>query len=399
MTAARAPADRLLAPARLIMAVFFIQGALVANWFPRIPDVQAKLGLGPAALAIGLVGMPIGQFIALTFAGRVVENLTPRRTIMLGSGIYCAAMSLPGWASDIAGLFLGLMLLGGVFATVDVAINVTAAGVQRQLGRRIMSTCHGFWSLGAMAGAIIGAGFAEFAIATDRHLLMVGLIALAPAVALARALPPLRPEAIAAAGRQPVLSLPSRAMIGLAVFAFGVILAELATRTWAAVFMREAIGASPAATGLGYGAFSLAMATGRFLGDRGTERLGPVALARGCCIAAIVGAIAVATAPTSAIAILGLAVLGVGVSVGYPLAVTATAERDDRPAATNVAALALAAFSSSLVGPPLVGFVAEVAGLRAGLATMLPFVVASALLSAQLRRRETGSTLPTPAAR
>jgi MFS family permease len=250
-----------------------------------------------------------------------------------------------------------------------------------------------------MAGAIIGAGFAEFAIATDRHLLMVGLIALAPAVALARALPPLRPEAIAAAGRQPVLSLPSRAMIGLAVFAFGVILAELATRTWAAVFMREAIGASPAATGLGYGAFSLAMATGRFLGDRGTERLGPVALARGCCIAAIVGAIAVATAPTSAIAILGLAVLGVGVSVGYPLAVTATAERDDRPAATNVAALALAAFSSSLVGPPLVGFVAEVAGLRAGLATMLPFVVASALLSAQLRRRETGSTLPTPAAR
>ncbi len=388
--------ERLLSPARLTMAMFFIQGALLSNWFPRIPDVQAELGLSPAELAIAILGLPIGTFAALMVAGRVVDLLSPRRAIMVGSAVYCAAMSLPGWASNMASLFVFLMVLGAVFATVDVAINTEATAIQHRLGRRIVSKCHGFWSLGAMAGALLAGAFAEGAIPTNWHLLVVGLVTLGPAVALAARLPQLGGEAEAPILRRPAFSLPPVAMIGLAAFAFGVILTELATRNWAAVFLRDVLAASPAATGIGYGAFSLCMAAGRFLGDAAAERFGTVALARTCCIVATVGIVAVVAAPSGTVAIVGLAVVGLGISVGYPLAVTAAAGHGDRSAAANLAALALAAFSSMMVGPTLVGFVAEVAGLRIGLATMLPFLAVSALLAGELARRNAGSTVGTP---
>ncbi|MEX0853707.1 MAG: MFS transporter [Bauldia sp.] len=378
------------------MAAFFIQGTLLANWFPRIPDVQAKLGLGPAELAVGILGMPIGSFIALMVAGRIIEVLTPRLVIVLGTTAYCLAMSLPGWAWDIPSLFLGLMFLGALYVCVDVAINVQAAATQRRCGRRIMNTCHGFWSLGSMLGAIVGGGFAEYGVATSWHLLVVGLLTIAPALAIARGLPTLADEAAVAAARGPAFSLPSVAMLGLCVFAFGIVLTELATRTWAAVFLREVVAASPAATGLGYAGFSLAMAAGRFLGDKVSERIGAVAIARGCALAAIVGIVIVLTATTTTVAIVGLAVVGLGASVGYPLAVTAAAELGDRAAAINVSALALVAFSSSLVGPPLVGFVAEVAGLRIGLSVIVPFLLASALLAGELGRRARGLDAPRP---
>jgi fucose permease len=384
MNATGTPDDRLLSPARLIMAVFFIQGSVLANWFPRIPDVQAKLGIGPAELAVAILGMPVGIFAALMVAGRFVNLMSPRRTIIVGTAVYCAAMSLPGWSVDIVSLFLGLMVLGAVYSIVDVAINTEATAIQRRVGRRIISRCHGFWSLGAMVGALVASGFAEVAVSTGWHLLIVGAVTLVPINLIARALPP--SQAVDASMRGPAFSLPSRAMVGLAVFAFGAILAEIATRNWAAVFLREVVDATPAATGIGYGAFSAMMAVGRFLGDAVAERFGPVAVARSGAIAGLAGVVAVAAAPTAAVAIVGLAVVGLGISVGYPLAVATAADRGDRPPATNVAALGLVAFSSTLVGPTLIGFVAEAGGLRIGLATMLPFVLASAFLAGHLGR-------------
>ncbi len=395
MTATAAADHRLLSPARLIMAVFFVQGALLANWYPRIPDVQARLGFGPAELAFAILGMPVGTFAALIVAGRLVNLMSPRRTIIVGTAVYCAGMSLPGWSFDLVSLFVSLMVLGAVYATIDVAINTEATAIQRRLGRRVVSRCHGFWSLGAMVGALVASGFAEVAVATGWHLLIVGAVTLVPVNLIARGLSP-AVDADTPSARGPAFSLPSRTMLGLTVFAFGMILTELATRNWAAVFLRDAIGATPAVVGIGYGAFSALMAIGRFLGDTAAERFGPAALARGCALAGLAGVVAVVAAPTAAVAIVGLAVVGLGISVGYPLAITAAAERGDRPAATNIAAVGLVAFSSMLVGPTLVGVVAEVAGLRIGLATMLPFLAVSALFAGELARRGTGSTVTTP---
>ena len=376
-----------LAPQRLVMLVFFIQSAEVNNWYPRIPDLQHQLGIGPAELSVALLGMPLGGFFAAMVVARLIEKLTARRTIMVGFA-YTIAQFLPGWAWNVASLFVALALMGGTYVAIDISTNVEAARIQAELGRRIMSTCHGFWSLGSMLGLVMGSVFAQFAVDTRWHLLLVGVIALPLGLVTSRALPTF-PAKEAGETRVPAISLPSRAMVGLCIFAFGVLLAELTTRNWGAVYVREAIGASPAAAGVAFAAFSLFMAIGRLFGDRLTDRFGPVALGRFCAAMAIAGVGVLLVAPNVAFGTIGFAALGVGVSVGFPLAVTAAASLGDRSPATNVAALALIAYTGAIVGPPLVGFVAQGAGLRAGLAAILPLMLLSALFAGSLKRRET----------
>jgi fucose permease len=254
-------------PARLVMAVFFMQAMTLANWVPRIPDVQQELGLSPGELAIALLGMPVGSFLALLSSGQLIERITARRTVFLGFLIYLALLPLAGMAWDLASLFGALFLLGIFSPLVDVAMNVEAARVQDTLSRPIMSTCHGFWSIGSTAGALIGSAFADAGIATHWHLTLVAVVSLPIAVAVGTALPEVSvPPRPAGRSRLP-FALPSLGMIGLVVFAFGAVTAEVATRSWSAVYLRDVILASPGAAGLGYAAFSLFMAGGRFLGD------------------------------------------------------------------------------------------------------------------------------------
>jgi len=378
-----------LTPARLVMAAFFIQSAALNSWFPRIPDVQAKLGIGPAELSIALLGMSLGGFITALLVAKLVERLTARRTILLGFVAYCIAQVLPGWAWNVPSLFAVLFIMGATYVVIDLATNVEAARIQDAIGRRIMSTCHGFWSLGSMLGLVIGSAFAQAAVDVRWHLLIVGAVVMPLGIATARALPVFTREAETEAEPAPVISLPSVSMIGLCIFAFGVLLAELTTRNWGAVYLRETIGASPAATGVGFAAFSLFMAFGRLFGDRLTDRFGPVTLGRFCSAMAVAGVVILLAANNVLFAVIAFAALGIGVSVGFPLAVTAAAARGDRSPARNVAALALVAYSGSIVGPPLVGFVAESGGLRAGLAAILPLMILSALFAGSLRRRQT----------
>ncbi len=374
-------------PARLVMAVFFMQAMSIANWVPRIPDVQAKLGLSPGDLSIALIGLPVGSFFALLCSGPLIEKVTPRRTIFLGFLIYLTFLPLLGWAWNLVSLFGALFLIGVFSPLVDVAMNVEAARVQDALRRPIMSTCHGFWSIGSMAGALVGSAFANAGIATNWHLLAIAAVSIPVAVAVGVALPEVAPLPRPAGGRQLPFALPSASMIGLVIFAFGAVMGEVAARSWSAVYLRDVILASPGSAGFGYAAFSLCMASGRFLGDRATVRFGPVRIARISCTIAVAGMVLVVVGDSLATIIAGFAALGFGLSLVYPLSASSATQRGDRPASLNMGALSLGSFAAFLVGPPLTGFVADAWGLRLGLATVIPTVALSVLLAGELRRR------------
>jgi MFS family permease len=381
-------------PARLIMAIFFLQAVAITNWFPRIPDMQHRLGLGPGGLSICLIGSSIGGFVVTFFTGSLIHRISARRAMLWGMVAYYAAQILPGWAWNGPSLFAALFLMGATFVTVDVASNVEAARIQDALGHRIMSTCHGFWSTGSMVGALVGGAFAEGVVDTRLHLLIVGLVCLPIALLLVGALPQALEDRSPDVAEPPVFAVPSVGMLGLCVFAFGAIIGELTTRNWAAVFLRETMGTSAAATGWGLGVFSAFMAIGRFAGDRLADLLGPAALGRVCAGLAVAGLIALVTANGLPLALVGFAALGLGVSVGYPLSVSAAAARGDRPAALNVASLSLIAYTGALVGPPLVGFVAEVAGMRIGLAAILPLLALGGLFAGELKRPRRQAAAP-----
>ena len=279
-------------PPRLIMAVFFVQAVAMTNWFPRIPDVQQRLGLGPGELSICMLAMSLGTFVMTVFNGPLIARYSARTMMAIGMCIFYATMILPGLAWNGPSLFAFLFLMGLAYVIVDVAMNVEAARIQDAVGRRIMSTCHGFWSIGAVVGSVMGAQFAEASVPTWLHLLIVAVAVLPLGLAPVRALPVIARTEAPATGRRPLITFPTLALAGVCIYVFGAVLAELGARNWGAAFLRDTLGTSAAATGWGLGAFSFTMALGRLAGDRLADRFGPVTLGRVCAFTGVAGMVA-----------------------------------------------------------------------------------------------------------
>ncbi|WP_160011973.1 MFS transporter [Rhizobium sp. 18055] len=375
---------------RLVMLIFFLQPIAFGSWLPRIPDVQAKLELGPADLAIALLGMPVGILMTLPFAGRFVSKVGGRATIIYGFVVFLAVVSLPVFADSIEMLFVALMIVGVALSTLELGLNVEADRAEKTTRLVIMSRCHGFWSLGIMFGSLIGAGATAMHLSAQWSIPIVALIVLPLALITAVKLPAEEKAVAAPSAATPAdtpRKLPSLALLGICAFTFGITMTEGAIADWSAVYLKDVLLAGGAATGLGYSVFACLVATGRFAGDTMKARFGAVAIARGCGCAALVGLLVVLLAPSTFMALVGFGCIGIGVSVGFPLAVTASAGLTDRPAAASVAILSFIALLGFLVGPPLIGFVGEFWGLRAGLAILLVPLAASLAFTGMLTPR------------
>lgn len=369
---------------RLTMLVFFLQPIAFGSWLPRIPDVQEALGLGPAGLAFALLGLPCGTLITLPFAGPLVGRIGPRMAIIAGFVLYSLAVSLPALAPNAAILFVALMLAGSTISFVELGLNVMADQVEKSTGSLIMTTAHGFWSVGIMVGSLIGSGLASMGLSAPWAIALVAALALPVALLTGTALPRLDAEEAQAEGQRSAWGFPSWALLGICFFVFGITMTEGAMADWSAIFLRDALGAEGGIVGLGYSVFAMLVAAGRFGGDRIKKRFGAVNTARFCGALAVVGATLLYLAPTVPAALVGFAVIGVGVSVGFPLAVTAAASLTDRSASANVAVLSFVALCGFLVGPPLIGFVAEHFDMRVGIACLVPVLLVSLVLTGRL---------------
>ena len=368
------------------MLIFFLQPIAFGSWLPRIPDVQLGLGLGPAALAIALLGLPCGTLLTLPFAGPLVGRIGPRVAILWGMALYSLAVCLPALAGDPAQLFVALMLAGSSLSFVELGLNVQADAVEKGTGTVIMTTSHGFWSVGIMVGSLVGSGLAALGIAAHWAIPAVAFAVLPLALLVAWLLPVYPPEAPQQDQRS-AWALPSWALLGICFFVFGITMTEGAMADWSAIFLRDAIGAEGGMVGLGYSVFAMMVAAGRFGGDMLKRQFGAVATARICGVLALIGALVLFVAPNEAVALVGFAVIGLGVSVGFPLAVTAAAGIGDRAASANVAVLSFVALLGFLVGPPVIGFVAEHFDMRLAIACLVPVLLVSLLLSGRLARK------------
>lgn len=373
-----------LSPQRLTMLVFFLQPIAFGAWLPRIPEVQQALGLGPAGLAFALLGLPCGTLLTLPFAGPLVGKIGPRMAILAGFVLYTIAVSLPAFASSPAMLFIALMLAGSTISFVELGLNVQADAVEKSTGSVIMTTSHGFWSVGIMVGSLIGSGLAALGLAAHWAIMLVAIVVLPIALLASRSLPVAAVEPSKAEVHRSAWALPSWALLGICLFVFGITMTEGAMADWSAIFLRDALGAEGGLVGLGYSVFAMMVAAGRFGGDTLKRRFGAVNTARICGTLALAGAALLFVAPNTAVALVGFAIIGLGVSVGFPLAVTAAASLTDRSASANVAILSFVALLGFLVGPPVIGFVAEHADMRIAIACLLPVLLVSLLLTGRL---------------
>ena len=386
----RHPARRLglaLTPQTRVFAAFFLYSFSMGGIFPRLGDLQRSMGIQEGALGLALIGTAVGTLISLTFASRILDRIGYRPALLAFTPALALLYAVASLASGPMMLFIALVPAGLCIGAIEVIVNLEADRVEHQTGRRIMNRAHAFWSIGFFSAGLLGALLSQAGITPQMQLLLtVPVVALGTLVLLGRyEAAPHRSGAntdIAARFARPTL-----AILVLVAVTLSALVLEGAGAEWSAIYMRDVFGAAPFVAGSAVAIGALTQAVTRFFADRYVERYSPVVVARALLFILGAGALVVFAAPSSAAALIGFGMMGIGTSAIFPLAMSAAAQRTDRPAATNVAALAQISFVAFLLGPPLLGFVAEHWGIRWSFGLGLPLVGLSVLAAASLGSR------------
>jgi len=389
-------------PRIAVTSVFVVHGLLFASWTAHIPDVKAHLGLTDGTLGFALLGAPVGSVIAMIAASWLLPRVGSRAVVRVALVGYCAAGPLVGLTGSLPALFAALFAWGAFQGTLDVAMNTQAIAVERTGRRVLMSGLHGSWSIGAFAGAGIGALAVAAGITLSLQLLVMGTIALLVAGLLTvRMLPAAaeRPaDADSCAGnpdagprRRVKVSRWSGGMVMLGAIAFASMLCEGAIADWGAVYLSGPLHASGVVPGLGYTAFSLAMVTVRLSGNRLLTRFRPDRLLPALAAVATVGFAAALIIARPPAALAGFCCLGIGLASVVPAVFSAAGRIPGLPAGTAVATASACGWAGFVCGPPLIGRLASWASLPVALG-LLPlltaFVVVGTLSSRALRKRQ-----------
>ncbi len=377
-----------LAPHRRVFAAFFLYSFGFGGFFPRLAEIQRGMGIAEGALGLALIGTAAGTLVSLTFASHWLERLGHRRALLgllpLVPLFYAAASHAPGPLV----MFLCLLPAGLCIGAIELVVNLEADRVEHHGGRRIMNRAHAFWSFGFFSAALLGAALSHLGVSPQWHLAgMVGLSLVATVLLLGGF--DAAPERPGTGGDEaPRFARPTWAILALVAVTLSAMVLEGAGFDWSAIYMRDTFGAGPFVVGLAVATGAFTQAMSRYVADRFVERHSPVVVAR--VLLAVLGAgdLLVFVAPSPAAALAGFALIGIGASAMFPLAMSAAAQRTDRPAAVNVAAMAQIAFVSFLLAPPLLGFVAEHWGIRWTFGVALPLVALSAAVSGVLAQRQ-----------
>ncbi len=363
-----------------VAAVFFANGCGLGSWVPHIPDVKLWHGLSDAVLGLALLALAAGAVAALPVAGALVARFGSRPVTRAAALLFCAALPLPLLAPDFPALLAALALLGVGTGSVDVAMNAHAVLVEARYGRPIMSSFHGMFSLGGLAGAALAGGAMQAGLPPTAHLVLAAAIL---GMAVLTAWPALLPTAPAASDG-PLFALPRGRLIGLGAVAVIGLMAEGAMGDWSAVYLRMDLGATAGTAALGFAAFSLAMALGRLTGDRVVGRFGPSGvLVSGALIGG--GTLAVALlAGHPAVAVLGFAGMGIGLANVIPIVFSAAGRLPGLAPGIGIAGVSTAGYFGFLAGPPLIGLVAEASGLAVALGLVAAVVGLMALCAGAL---------------
>ncbi|SET47522.1 MFS transporter [Geodermatophilus poikilotrophus] len=377
-----------------VAACFFLNAVFYAGLVPRLPEVKAQLGLSSTALGAALAAVPLGALLAGPFAAALIRRFGSGRIASYGLALLGATVWTVSVAPNWLGLAAALLVLGALDAVVDVAQNAHGLRVQRLYQRSILNAFHGTWSIGAVAGGLLGsvaAGLgAPLAVQLGASAVVLGALALA----VSRAALPGPDEPEPAADEQP-RERPRRRAAVPALAVLGVLAAcgafvEDAGASWSALYLRTELDAGAATAGLGFVALSVAMTVGRLTGDRVVDRFGRrrVARAGGALAAAGMGlALALPSVPTT---LLGFTLAGLGVATLVPAVYQAADELPGLPHGTGLAVINWLLRIGFLVSPPLVGALADATSLRVALLTVVLAGVGALVLGRALPGRAAG---------
>ena len=386
--------QRVLAARAGVAAVFALNGLAVASWFARVPTARDALGLTPGQLGVLMLALSVGSLLAMTTAGALTRRLGTSRTVavatlLLAVGLAVVGVAIGPWPAVWA-VGVGLFTIGFGTGSCEVAMNVEGAAVERRLGRVLLPRFHAAWSLGTVTGAGLGAGSAQVGFAVVAHLALVAAVVLAGTLLAVRTFLSARPDPTAAA--EPTAGHPDERAVGrrrapaawrerrtllIGLFVLVMAFTEGTANDWLAVAFVDGRGVSAATGAVAFGVFVAMMTLGRTFGTLALERWGRVPVLLVTMLLAAAGALTTVLAGSLGLALVGVAIWGAGVSLGFPVGMSAAAD-EEHLAPARVSVVAAIGYTAFLAGPPLVGLLGDRIGtLRALL--IIPIVLIPAL--------------------
>lgn len=375
---------------RLAVNIFFgVNGFLFTNYVSRIPAIQSAFELDNGGVGMILLASALGALIAMPFTGWLIVAQGSRRIAALAGLLFCTLVSLIGLMPNIWALGVLFLLMGLATGTMDVAMNAQAVVVEQAYRRPIMSFFHAIFSAGMMLGAGSGALFTHFDIGLPFHLAIVSGLSL---LLVGWAIFHLVHDGGRAAGvEKNPFRLPEASLVGVGLIAFCCMLGEGAMANWSTNYMLRIAAADSAFAPMGLVAFSLAMMVARFGGDHIRTRLGDRLLLINCSILAALGLALALVLPHPVVVLVGLLLVGLGLSVVVPIAYSTAGNSPGLAPGVGIGMVTTIGYAGLLLGPPIIGFLADWQDLRVALAFTLMLFVVMLLLSFRFQpSRQTG---------
>jgi predicted MFS family arabinose efflux permease len=404
-----AAAGRRLRRAALATAlVFAVNGFLLASWVSRLPATRDRLGASAAELGLALLAPGFGSLLSMPFSGRWCRRFGSRAVIAATTVVASVTLAALAVVPTLVALGLTLFVWGSFYGSWDVAMNVHGSAVEQRAGREWMPRYHACWSVGGIAGAGCGALAAHAGIPLAVHFGAVAVLCTVLVMVALRSFIEDRspqPERVGAAFHSPregpkqVRDRP-RVLTGRLLLVGVVTLCattlEGAAADWLALYLTDERGATASLAAAGYAVFAVAMAGGRFSGTTVAERLGRHGAVRAGGLVSFAGVLLTVLGPGLVSAYVGAALWALGVCLVFPAAVSAGGESPERPA-DAIAAVTTIGYGGFLLGPPLIGLLAEQAGLGRALLVLLVLAGGITALAPAVRsRRATPATVPGP---
>ena len=347
-------------------ALFFFMGICFASWAARIPEIQSKFQLSEGQLGTLLLCLPIGSMVGLPIAGWSVHHYGSRIVILICSFAYALTLPLIGLAPNLWVIVPVLMIFGMLGNIMNISLNTQALGFEDQLGKSILASFHGVWSMAGFTGAGLGAGMILLQFSPAAHYGVVALLSLVIILISQKYVLNDKRKEDGSGGL--VLKKPDPLLLRVGVISFLGMMAEGCMFDWSGVYFKKIVEAEPELVSLGYVCFMGAMASGRFVTDKAINRYGKIPVLQISGILIFLGLLLAVLFPSLYTAALGFLLVGFGVASIVPVSYGIAGRSKLYSPSVALAMVSTLSFFGFLVGPPLIGFIAEAFNLQVSFA-------------------------------
>ena len=371
---------------RIAVALFYFSlGLCFASWASRIPDIKTALHLSDAAFGSILFALPVGQFLMMTFSGKLVTHYGSRKMLLFALPVYTICLSNIGLVTHGWQLAIALFLFGVSGNVCNISMNTQGVAAEKLYQRPILASFHGGWSLAGFSGALIGLAMINLKISPYMHFWIVILIVWIIVVLNNQFLIPFKAHIDQEEPSRKFFSKPDATLVQLGIIGFCSMASEGAMFDWSGIYFKDVVQAPASLVILGYTSFMIMMASGRFVADRLIARFGRKHLLQVSGVMISSGLFTSVLFPTLIASTIGFMMVGLGVSSIIPTVYSTAGKIGKVAPGIAIATVSSVSFLGFLMGPPLIGYISAAAGLRYSFAVIGIFGLCITLLVSKLK--------------